>query len=30
MHPNDLYKLIAPRTMADCGRNMNNITLNFV
>ena len=30
MHPNALYNMMAPRTMADCGRNMNNISLKFV
>ena len=30
MHPNELYNLIAPRTMADCGRNMNSVSLKFV
>lgn len=30
MHPHELYKKVKLMTMADCGRNMRNITLNFV
>jgi hypothetical protein len=30
MHPNDLYKLVQPSSMADCGRNMNQVNLRFV
>ena len=30
MHPNDLYKLVQPTSMADCGRDMDNVNLRFV
>jgi len=30
MHPHELYKLVQPSSMADCGRNMNQVNLRFV
>jgi hypothetical protein len=30
MHPHDLYKLMQGQSMADCGRNMNQMNLRFV
>ena len=30
MHPHDLYKLVRGSSMADCGRNMNQMNLRFV
>lgn len=30
MHPHELYKLLQGSTMADCGRNMNQVRLQFV
>tara|TARA_B110000908_G_scaffold163912_1_gene211129 strand:- start:5815 stop:6393 length:579 start_codon:yes stop_codon:yes gene_type:complete len=30
MHPHDLYKLVQNNSMADCGRNMDNMSLRFV
>jgi|TARA_B110000858_G_scaffold198175_1_gene262988 hypothetical protein len=30
MHPNELYKMVQGSSMADCGRNMKDISLRFV
>ena len=30
MHPHTLYKLVQGQSMADCGRNMNQMNLRFV
>lgn len=30
MHPHELYKMLQGSTMADCGRNMNKLKLQFV
>ncbi len=30
MHPHELYKLVQGQSMADCGRNMNQMNLRFV
>lgn len=30
MHPNELYKIVQSNSMADCGRNMNKVRLQFV
>ena len=30
VHPHDLYKLVQNSSMADCGRNMNDVNLRFV
>lgn len=30
MHPHALYQLVQPSSMADCGRNMNQVNLRFV
>lgn len=30
IHPNDLYKLVQPGSMVDCGRNLKRVTLSFV
>lgn len=30
MHPNELYKTVQSNSMADCGRNMNKVRLQFV